>query len=321
MTSMAEKPRVSIILSLYKSEQFLEYWLDSIAQQTIWHEAELIVAANVPSRKEREILESFRSKHPHQLQVDYVPRETLYASWNRCIKKSRSNLLAIANVDDIRVPNSLEIQVRALESDRDAVFCYGPFKKVNRFPSQEGSTTFLQDYDKVEFTRSMILGPFFMWRKSDNAAIRYFDAQFRSGGDFDFAIRLAIHGRGVKANDILGFYYSVGSGLSTGSELQPIECTVIELRYGIYDKIDYDYLPRAMRYNIPYLLHFGRWVPVSRFVPDYDKFIQERCKRWFALGMKNYFARKNRSRWRSRLKRFLEPIHGVIQLTRQRIGL
>ncbi len=286
--TMYDSPRVSIILSTYKSEKYLVDQLRSIEKQSIWNDAELIVAANEPNDAEKEILEQYNTQWRDQVEIVVIPRETLYASWNRCIRLARSGLLAIANVDDIRAPESIEIQVSALEETQTINFCYGPFVIVRQFRAEDGDIVLPPEFDNVEFTRSMHLGPFFVWRKKVNGEIQYFDEQFHSGGDFDFAIRLAIHGRGVLVDDLLGYYLDTGSGLSTGSDLQPIERTVIELRYGIYDKIDYDFLLDALKYNVSSCNVKGEWHEVSQLIPEYDKFILNRKNMWFEAGIEAY---------------------------------
>jgi hypothetical protein len=62
---------------------------------------------------------------------------------------------------------------------------------------------------------------------------------------------------------------------------------VIELRYGIYDKIDYRYIKAARQYRIGEILFDGVWHPVSQFIPDHDKFMSER-EPLRKIGLKNY---------------------------------
>jgi hypothetical protein len=112
----------------------------------------------------------------------------------------------------------------------------------------------------------------------------------RSGADFDFAIRLAFHGKGAMTKENLGYYLNEGLGASTRpNSLQPVERTVIELRYGIYDKIDYNYLPEAVRYNISYILQDGTWQHIRSFIPGYDDLLSQRRKEWFSKGVARYY--------------------------------
>ncbi len=312
LSDKQQKPQISILLSTFQSEEFLPHQLVSIERQSIWNQAELIIAANDPNLAERDILTRFEQKWPEQVRVIEVPREALYASWNRCIQASNADLLAIANVDDIRTPKSLEFQVAALEEAQSIDFCYGPFVIVRQFRAENGDIVLPPEFDNVEFTRSMHLGPFFVWRKKVNGEIQYFDEQFHSGGDFDFAIRLAMHGRGVLVDELLGYYLDTGSGLSTGSDLQPIERTVIELRYGIYDKIDYDFLLEALKYNVYSCYLNGEWHSVSRLVLNYDKFILKRKKVWFEAGIEAYAKKLRKRKKRQRAIDNLKQYFGFV---------
>lgn len=290
---------ISIILSTYKSQQFLATWLANAQRQSMWGRCELIVAANDPDCTERRLLEEFAASWPGQVTLQVVEREGLYRSWNRCLALAKGRYIAIANVDDLRTSTSLETQYNALEQHPDCGFCYGNWRDSDVFPpNNTGRVVHSPPYDPEEFTRGMHIGPFFIWRQDLTAAGLYFDEQFQSGGDFDLQIRLALASRGHRVSEILGDYYVGGQGLSRGNRLQPIEALVICLRYGIYDNIHYyfDYLPEATRYNIPNLVWDGNWRPVERLFPDYRAFLQDRQARWFALGLKRLVMRYGQRR-------------------------
>lgn len=279
-------PRVSLLASSYRSARFLETWLENLAAQTIWQQAELILVANEPASAEREAFEPFCRSHP-QVSVIEVPREPLYRSWNRAISLARAPLLAIANVDDLRTPEGLELQVTALENDPEALFSYGGFAISDRFPP-EGSPLAVVDppaFDRETFTSGMHVGPFLVWRATGEAGTGFFDEGLLSGADMDLAIRLAAHGRGLKVKSPLGWYHDGGEGLSTSGRLQRIERAVLCLRYGIFDQLDLDYLPDTVRYCIPDLvMPGGARMAVGAAVPDYDALLAARIARWGAPG-------------------------------------
>lgn len=283
------KSRISLLLSTYHSDRFLEAWIDSVCQQTRWSDIEILIVANEPSPDERKILEIFAATHPRQVWLDVVKRETLYKSWNRCLARSTAPLVGIANVDDLRFPDSLDRQIDAMETHPDALFCYGPFYTSQVFPPprQPPARDLVEaaEFDREEFTRSMCLGPFFVWRKTNDPAVQWFDEQFKSGGDFDFAVRLALRGAGLRIPAPLGIYHHSGQGLSTGTAWQAIERTVIELRYGIYDKLNYAFLARATSYTIPQILSGGAWIPIEELVPDYPSWLERRRERWLVPGL------------------------------------
>lgn len=263
------KPRVSIIASTYHASLFIDRWLNSIEIQSIWSDAELIVVPNDADSLELSSLLAFHAKYPSQVTIVPVSRESLYSSWNRAISRSRAPLIAISNVDDIRAPEGLESQVEMLAMHSTALFSYGPFEIIETIHQLKGRQVDPPTFEPEEFTRSMHLGPFFVWKKTFNNHILYFDEQFKTGSDFDFAIRLAILGKGVKAQRSLGLYLDAGVGLSTGNPLQPIERTAIELRYGIWDKVYLEYVPAALQYDLKNILIEGNLIQIGELVPGY----------------------------------------------------
>ena len=85
-----------------------------------------------------------------------------------------------------------------------------------------------------ELKSGMVLGPFFMFRKSILEKCKAFDEQLVSGADYDLAIRLAYNGKGMHIPHNSGYYLNEGMGASTRpNSKQPLERTVIEMRYGI----------------------------------------------------------------------------------------
>jgi glycosyltransferase involved in cell wall biosynthesis len=275
-------PRVSLLASTYRSRRFLEAWLRSLESQTVWPQAELVVVANDPEPDEQRLLGEFAARHA-QVRLLEVARESLYRSWNRAIAEASAPVLAIANVDDLRTPGGLETQVAAMEADPQALFCYGAFTISRRFPPPPGDGRLVpaEPFDREAFTRGMRLGPFFVWRNTGEPATTWFDEQLRVGGDMDLAVRLALHGRGIPVSESLGVYYDGSTGLSTTGDVQPIERTVLELRYGIYEDIDYRYIADAAHYVVPrVLMPDGTWTPVADLVPGYEELVAARRDRW-----------------------------------------
>ena len=85
-----------------------------------------------------------------------------------------------------------------------------------------------------ELKIGMIIGPFFMFRKSLIEKSGVFDEQFISGADYDLALRLVRNGKAHFMSDVLGYYLNEGLGQSTKPDSkQALERTAIELRYGV----------------------------------------------------------------------------------------
>ena len=281
MTKETKKPLVSTITPCFHMERYLELFLEELPKQTIFDRLQVVLDHNEPTEHELELVREFQKRHPGVIKHIVVnPVEPIGTSMNRCIREADGDFVAIWNVDDLRTADSLERQAEIL-LDSDVDISHGNFTIVKSFGSTEGRLIEHDHYEEnhEELTRGMVFGPFFMWRKELCKRAGMFDEQLRSGADFDLAIRLAIHGKVKTTKTNLGYYLDEGLGASTrGDGKQPTERTVIEMRYGILDKIEPRWLPLAMAYDIRNLYFNGEKFPVSNFVPKYESFLKKNRK-------------------------------------------
>jgi GT2 family glycosyltransferase len=235
----------------------MEGFLVNLAEQT--HEdLEVVLDHNNPTDEEVAMVQSYNEIHDNifHIQVDGV--DPIGTSMNRCIENASGEYLCIWNVDDLRTPDSIEVMADALDNNPDVDFVYGNYIVVPKFGSKEGQL--VDEAGKEEWLKiGMILGPFFMFRKSAIKKAGMFDEQLVSGADYDLALRLAFNGKGMHIPNILGYYLNEGMGASTRpNSKQPLERTVIELRYGIRI-LDNSYVPIAKsEYDVENIIVDGK---------------------------------------------------------------
>lgn len=280
-------PRISTITPCFRMKPYLKLFLEELPRQTIFNQIEIVLDHNEPDEEELAWVREFQEKHPGRLKHIIVnPVEPIGASMNRCIREASAPLLSIWNVDDLRTDNSLELMVQTFDAGADIV--YGNFEVVRKFGLKKGALTDFSQYASKpeEFTRSMILGPYMAFRKSLIEKAGYFDEQMRSGADFDLAVRLAFHGKPMMAQGLLGYYLNEGKGASTRPDSkQALDRTAIELRYGIYDKIDYDLVADASQLDITHVYTDSTAIPIATLVPDYTELITTRKVKWHKKGL------------------------------------
>lgn len=276
------KPLISTITPCFRMGKYLPLFLDWLPKQTYFDKLEIVLDHNEPTPEEIQLVKDFQKKHPGRIKHIIVEKvDPIGISMNRCIKESSGEFLTIWNVDDLRTPNSIEQQAKLLIANSHIDIVYGDYKVVNKFGKTEGLSTNHAQYSEKELARGMILGPFFMFRKNLLKKAGMFDEQLKSGADFDLAIRLALHGKAEMAKKQLGYYLDEGKGASTRpGSLQPIEKTVVSLRYFIWDKADEQNFDRALDYNIHQIKIGGKWVNASQFIPNYENFAVEQQKHW-----------------------------------------
>jgi len=277
MKTAVGKKLVSAIVPAYKTEPYLDTFLGLVREQTILDRLEVVLDLNLPSATELEIVKKHQGLLGDSLKVIVNNRlNSISASMNNAIINSTGQFIAIWNVDDLRTPDSLERQLEILLSDSMVACAVGPYKKVSKFKDSTGPTVDEPDLRPETVLSGMHLGPFYMFPKSITEKIGFFDEQLRSGGDFDFAIRLARAGRIKSSDALLGWYLDAGLGASTRpNSLQPTERTVIELRYGIFHKIDPALIPSTYPYSIPNLFFQGKVFPVANFFENYSDYMQD----------------------------------------------
>jgi glycosyltransferase involved in cell wall biosynthesis len=288
------KKKITIVTSAYRSEPYLMGYLENMVRLTNRDEVVIILLLNDPSSQEIELSQSFEKRWPDLFQVHCTERETIGASLNRGLRAANTPYVAYADVDDRRPPDAFERQLATLENFSDAMFTYGDFIVVKKPEDIHGRHVQTPEFDPLEFTRSSCVGPGHFFRKTLLERTGYFDEQLRSGADFEFQIRAAFNCRFQKTPGIVA-YYLMNNSLPSASKTpwQRIESCVIYLRYGICDKINYDYAAMAALYHVPVVFYEGKWVPVKQLIPNYDATIQLRHSQWTQLGIRNYLRKKH----------------------------
>ena len=225
-----------MLLSLYRGENYLLQYFENFLKQTWADKCELVIIHNDPSSEAVEIIDSYAER----INLIYLPRvrEGMYASINAGIKASAAPFITIWNVDDIRTANSLEILASALDKDSAYGWSYGDFEISNVYGGTPIAYAITPEWSYSVATSSCIGGPFFMFRRLLLEQVGPFDEQFFSGGDFDFTVRLSLVTKGIKVRGLLGTFLNERKGLSTSGNLQAIERTVIQRRYGIWKDFD-----------------------------------------------------------------------------------
>lgn len=216
----AEKPRVSIITSVFDGDEFIAGFLSDITRQTIFEQCELImVNANSPGQEEA-IIKEYMKKFPNIIYKKLDKDPGLYAVWNIAIKMAKADFITNANLDDRRNPNSLEVHAKALENNSDADLVYSDIYVTSGSNETFECNTHLYSIIPEDFSPHVmykcITGPQPMWRKNVHDKYGYFDESFLSGGDFEMWNRaVSMNSKFLKAPGVSGLFYLNPKGLST----------------------------------------------------------------------------------------------------------
>ena len=254
--------KVSTITPCYNMGRYIKGFLENVSTQT-HKDLEIVLDHNDPSSAEVKLVEEHNDKYDNIFHIQVEGVDPIGISMNRCIENATGDYLCIWNVDDLRTPDSIEVMAKTLDDNPDVNFVYGNYHIVPTFGSTNGQ--YVDETGKEEYLKvGMILGPFFMFRKSALKKSGVFDEQLMSGADYDLALRLAFNGKGLHIQSNLGYYLNDGQGLSTGSRKQPIERTVIELRYGVR-VLEPHLVPETRDYDVENIIIDDKKIPAKTF--------------------------------------------------------
>ena len=253
--------KVSTITPCYNMSKYMRGFLDNLSTQT-HKDLEIVLDHNDPSDEEVKLVEDYNEQYDNILHIKVEGVDPIGTSMNRCIEYATGDYLCIWNVDDLRTPDSIEVMAKALDENPDVDFVYGNYTIVPNFGGTQGQ--YVDETGREdELTTGMILVPYFMFRKSILDKSGVFDEQLVQGADYDLALRLAFNGKGLHLPVNLGYYLNEGLGQSTKPDSkQPVERTVIELRYDIR-VLEPQLVPYTRTYDIENIIVDEEKIPVS----------------------------------------------------------
>jgi hypothetical protein len=222
---------ITIITSLYRTDAHIDAFIaHAIKVATELQKRnvafEHLIIANDPTQKEKQI--EAKLAHCPWIIWHNIPRETLYATWNRGVRMARGNACTFWNVDDVRTVAGIVEAEKRITQGTDLVyfpFIYKRYVWIGPFKILAKRKVFTPPiFERERFIREMHNGPFFAFAKSLFEKIGPFDETFKIAGDFDWSSRAAQVTTFTRSLLIAGTFTNDGRTLSgSKSELHTQE--------------------------------------------------------------------------------------------------
>lgn len=229
---------VSVIVSTYKSEEFIRECLQDLTAQTIVDRLEIVIVDAASPQNERAVVEEFRRQWPNIKYIRTESRVGIYAAWNIAIKSSSGKYIMPFSTNDRLSANACEILSGKLEEHPDIVLVYGDtyltdtphetFERHNR-----AGTYAWPPYSYEDLLQNCRVGPHPMWRRSVHEEVGYFNENFVALGDYEFWLRLGEKYSMMHIPVFTGLYWMEPESLSLNkkdSEKEIAECREIYQR-------------------------------------------------------------------------------------------
>lgn len=197
---MKSRPLVSVIVSTYNSEKFIDGKIQDLITQTIFDQTEIIFINSGSLQNEEDIIIKYLDKYSNFKYIKTLQRESIYKAWNRGIQLASGEFITNANTDDRLKNNAFELLLEQLEANPEIALVYANqyitsvanqlFEEAQNDPKSKAYQS--PDYNYFyQLDRGLVFSQP-MWRAKihfkDNI---WFNEKYEICGDYDFQLALS----------------------------------------------------------------------------------------------------------------------------------
>ena len=184
---------VSVIMSVYNGEAYLEECIRSILRQT-YTDFEFIIIDDGSTDKSLNIIKKYANEDQRVI-VSSRPNKGLIASLNEAAALASGDLLARMDADDVSYPNRFEEQVNAFEKNESLIALGTYAREINAkgtdigklLPSPVGKEAIR---NATADGQTLVIHPTLMMKSSAFNAIGGYRANFKHAEDKDLLYRM-----------------------------------------------------------------------------------------------------------------------------------
>ncbi len=233
---MEGAPVISVVMAVHNGERFLAEAVESILSQS-FRDFEFLIVDDGSTDNSRAILQTY-AERDSRIRLTSQSNQGLTKSLNIALQAALGEFIARFDADDVSLPQRLEQQVIALQSDPTLVLVGSEVELI----SDDGHHLGVRGHatDHREIRKRLLLGdggalthPAVMMRQSSVKAINGYDESFPVGQDLDLFLRLSEIGKVRNLPDTLLLWRqhsssinNTRSGLWMQMKRQAIEKTI-----------------------------------------------------------------------------------------------
>ncbi len=192
---------ISIVLPVYNGEDFLQYSIESIINQSFknW---ELIIVNDCSIDRTKEIAEKYVNMDERIKLINNKVNMKIPDSLNIGFSNAKGDYLTWTSDDNIYMENALSRMVRELELNPDVSLVYSDMYIINKQGKIEGE----QSIDETNVYLMNCVGACFMYRKKHAKIIGDYNPKLFLVEDYDYWIRLNKVGKVKRIPEKLYYY-------------------------------------------------------------------------------------------------------------------
>ncbi len=212
---MSSAPLVSVIVPTYKRPDFLKKTIQSILDQS-YRNIELIVISNGVNPDNESVVKEFNDSR-----LTYADQENTggpSAPRNHGIRLAKGAYIAVCDDDDLWLPDKLEKQIQALESDNDAGLCYTNVISFDDSGREWSDERYLTNFDVMRLKNAVPISSVLV-RTNLIQAVGGFEESKIVGDseDYEFVLRCAANANFSYVDEKLVKYWA-GTNRTTSTD-------------------------------------------------------------------------------------------------------
>ncbi len=190
---MNKAPLVSVVMSVYNSQETLATAIESILSQT-FKDFEFIIINDGSVDHTQDILNSYATKD-NRIKIIDQANKGLTKSLNIGILNAKGKYIARQDDDDVSLPQRFEKQIEILETDKEVTLV-----GTNQYEIKEDKVSLGKYYNdeiinKIVYIYNPIAHTSAMFRKDLFIKLGMYDESFKTSQDFEAWMRLAKYGK------------------------------------------------------------------------------------------------------------------------------
>lgn len=195
-------PRLSVIMTVYNGEDFLQETLDAVWAQT-FTDFELVVVNNGSTDGTQAILDAVKDD---RMRVIHQTKQgaTFGDGIRLAYKYARGQFIAVQDADDVSTPERFEKQVAAFDADLSLGLVFGAYQDMDKdgnLAEIHHPPSARQDLVDAFQTHNPLAHSTYMYRRVAADQVFGYPLEYAYGPDFGLVIRLIKKGWGVKVVD------------------------------------------------------------------------------------------------------------------------
>ncbi len=222
----AEMPRVTIMTTFVEAEEYIEGYLESIVNQTIFNEVDLLIYDAGSKGKEVSIISKYCKKYNNITHIRDEKTISSSAAFNKMIDMSENELIGMVMIDDRAAPNYAEVLRKHLHfTDFHLVYgdCVQTYEKDATVGDSFYNSSNLYEHSLNDFSRENMIkslpGPMPMFKKSMIEKNGGFNEEYKQANDWELWLR-CVRNESLffKVHARVGLYYFNPNGVTTSAE-------------------------------------------------------------------------------------------------------